>query len=174
MSLRCTSLLLAAGIALAAQVPQAGATSSDDARIAQGFAIAPVPLNLNGLSRDKVGLGSYLVNALGGCNDCHTNPPYAAGGDPYAGERARINKKGYLAGGVSFGPIVSPNLTPDAKGLPAGLTFRRFADAIRKGHDPDDPSEILQVMPWPVYSHTTPQDLEAIYMYLRAIPSRPG
>jgi hypothetical protein len=24
-----------------------------------------------------VGLGSYLVNAAGGCNDCHTNPPYA-------------------------------------------------------------------------------------------------
>ena len=52
-------------------------------RVARGFEIAPVPLNLAGLDRDLVGLGSYLVNAAGGCNDCHTNPPYAAGGDPF-------------------------------------------------------------------------------------------
>ena len=37
--------------------------------------IAPVPLSLAGLNRDLVGLGSYLVNAIGGCQDCHTNPP---------------------------------------------------------------------------------------------------
>ena len=72
-----------------------------------------------------------------------------------------------------FGPFVSPNLTPDGKGRPAGLTFRQFADAIRKGHDPDDPSKILQVMPWPVYANTTYDDLDAIYTYLRAIPSLP-
>ncbi len=171
---RHASLLVAAAVVALAVAPSAArATSGDQARITQGLAIAPVPLNLTGLSRAKVGLGSYLVNALGGCNDCHTNPPYASGGDPYAGERTRINKKRYLAGGVSFGPFISPNLTPDAKGRPAGLTFRQFADAIRKGHDPDDPSKILQVMPWPVYANTTYEDLDAIYTYLRAIPSLP-
>ena len=171
---RCLGLLLAAGVALAAISSTARATTGDEARIAQGFAIAPVPLNLKGLNRAQVGLGSYLVNALGGCNDCHTNPPFAAGGNPFLGEREHINKARYLAGGQSFGPtLVSPNLTPDAKGRPAGLTFRQFADAIRKGHDPDDPSQILQVMPWPTYRNTTPDDLAAIYAFLRAIPSRP-
>ena len=48
------------------------------ARIARGFEIAPVPLNLNGLDRQLVGLGSYIVNGQGGCNDCHTNPPFLA------------------------------------------------------------------------------------------------
>jgi hypothetical protein len=30
--------------------------------------------------------GSYIVNAQGGCNDCHTVPSYAAGGNPFLGE----------------------------------------------------------------------------------------
>src|SRR5438094_6482828 len=44
----------------------------DDSRIKAGFRIAPVPLNFKGKNRERVGLGSYLVNAVGGCNDCHT------------------------------------------------------------------------------------------------------
>ena len=55
-------------LALAAAVP-AGATDSDAYRVARGFKIAPVPLNLRGLDRNEVGLGSYLVNAAGGCNE---------------------------------------------------------------------------------------------------------
>ena len=39
-----------------------------------GFAIAPVPLDLRHRNRALVGLGSYIVNAPGGCNGCHTNP----------------------------------------------------------------------------------------------------
>ena len=49
-------------------------------RIRIGFEIAPVPLNLRGKDRALVGLGSYIVNAQSGCNDCHTNPPFAPGG----------------------------------------------------------------------------------------------
>ena len=52
-------------------------------RIQRGFTIAPVPLNLRGKNVAFVGLGSYIVNAQGGCNDCHTNPPYAPGGNPF-------------------------------------------------------------------------------------------
>lgn len=37
-----------------------------------GFEIAPVPLNLVGKDPWKVGLGSFLVNAVGDCNGCHT------------------------------------------------------------------------------------------------------
>src|SRR4051812_17128147 len=59
--------------------------------IARGYEIAPVKLNLNGLDRNLVGLGSYLANSPGGCNDCHTNPPFAPGGDPFKGQKERIN-----------------------------------------------------------------------------------
>ena len=38
-------------------------------RIAQGFRIAPVPLDLHGKDLALVGLGSYIVNGAGGCND---------------------------------------------------------------------------------------------------------
>ena len=46
-----------------------------------GLAIAPVPLNLAGLDQTKVGLGSYLVNAVGDCNGCHSSgePPGGSG-----------------------------------------------------------------------------------------------
>ena len=44
-----------------------------------GFSIAPVKLNLEDKDPELVGLGSYIVNAQGGCNDCHTCPSYAPG-----------------------------------------------------------------------------------------------
>jgi len=174
---RATAVALAALAALglgSSVLADDGVSAATDAsrRVTEGFRIAPVPLDLKGLDRTLVGLGSYIVNAQGGCNDCHTNPPYAPGGDPFDGGPIRINKKGYLAGGTDFGNgVVSANLTPDAKGLPEGNTYREFLSAIRTGHDPDD-GHILQVMPWPVYRNMTDHDLRAVYEYLRAIPSR--
>jgi hypothetical protein len=144
------------------------------ARIARGYAINPVRLNLRGKDPQLVGLGSYIVNGQGGCNDCHTNPPFAEGGDPFMGQPTRINTAGFLAGGNAFGPFVSRNLTPDAEGRPAGLTFQQFERTIRTGIDlkqaHPEISPLLQVMPWPVYRSMTDRDLRAIYEYLRAIP----
>ena len=150
-------------------------------RIARGFEIAPVRLNLEGKDRDLVGLGSYLVNAVGGCNDCHTNPPFAEGRDPYLGQSPKVNASRYLAGGTAFGPFVSRNLTPRANGRPANLTFEQFRIVMRHGYDlkgrepfvPSRSNDLLQVMPWPVYRHMRRIDLRAIYEYLRAIPSLP-
>jgi hypothetical protein len=147
---------------------------SFSSRIRRGFEIAPVPLDLRRKNRALVGLGSYIVNAQGGCNDCHTSPPFAPGGNPFLGEPTVVNTEVYLAGGTPFGPdIVSRNLTPDEFGRPAGLTLEEFATAIRTGRDPENPDRILQVMPWPVYSQMTDMDLRAVYEYLRAIPSLP-
>ena len=95
-------------------------------RIVRGFQIAPVPLNLQNKDLALVGLGSYIVTPQGGCNDCHTNPPFADGGDPHMGQPKRINADRYLAGGTAFGPVISRNLTPYAQGRPAGLTFNEF------------------------------------------------
>src|SRR5262245_33630615 len=50
--------------------------NSSESQIQTGFAIVPVPLNLHGKNRALVGLGSYYVNAVVGCNDCHTSPAY--------------------------------------------------------------------------------------------------
>lgn len=87
-------------------------------KIQIGFDIAPVPLNLQGKNRALVGLGSYIVNAQGSCNDCHTCPSYLPGSNPFptffgagAAGHGLINSTNYLAGGVTFsaGPPDKPH-----------------------------------------------------------------
>jgi hypothetical protein len=147
----------------------------DDRRVEVGREIAPVELDLEGKDRKEkkeVWLGSYIVNAQGGCNDCHTNPPYAEGGDPFAGEEEQINVDGYLCGGMDFEIAVSADISPDEDGLPAGLERREFIRLLRTGERDD--GTLLQVMPWPVYGKMTRRDLRAVYAYLSAIPSCPA
>lgn len=152
--------------------------SIEQHRIRVGFNIAPVPLDVHNKNAKMVGLGSYLVNSIGGCNDCHTNPSYAPGGDPFLGQPKRVNSAHYLAGGQHFGPFVSRNLTPE-NGLPAGHTYAEFRTILRTGRDYDlqhpKISPLLQVMPWPTYQTLTDHDIQAIYEYLSAIPpATPG
>lgn len=137
---------------------------NDDSRVALGFAIAPVPLNLTGKDRNLVGLGSYWVNAIGDCNGCHTSgaPPnfnYLAGHNPYFLFQGptKTDPAAYLGGGAGIGTalpfnvppglgygsytgpqIVARNLTPDRTGLPeGGHTLAQFMDIIRTGVDMD-------------------------------------
>jgi hypothetical protein len=175
-------VLAIAGVATLIGLFQYKAKANDDhdwgsveqRRINEGFKIAPVHLNLAHKDPELVGLGSYLVNAGGGCNDCHTNPNFAPGGDPFQGQKKQINSVNYLAGGIAFGPFVSRNLTPE-KGLPAGHTFVEFREILRTGKDFDNPGQLLQVMPWPTYQDLSDHDIRAIYEYLRAIPpAEPG
>lgn len=149
-------------------------TREADSRMRRGFEIAPVPLDLRNKNSELVGLGSYIVNAQSGCNECHTYPSYASGGDPFQGQPEKINTAQYLAGGRIFGPFVSANITPDATGKPGGLTLQEFRTLLRTGHDLSEPSGMpLQVMPWPIFSKMIDRDIAAIYEYLRAIPSLP-
>ncbi|MDQ2949269.1 MAG: hypothetical protein M3Y27_25575, partial [Acidobacteriota bacterium] len=101
----------AAGVALIGALSIVSPTRADDrgrdrdndeARSRRGFEIAPVPLNLRGKDRDLVGLGSYIVNAVASCNDCHSADPsvqYAPGGNPYfKGSPPKVvNQATYLA-----------------------------------------------------------------------------
>ena len=161
-----TALLVSAGLGWAA-----AALTAQGSHIQRGAEIAPVPLNMKGLNPALVREGSYIVNAQGGCNDCHTVPSYAAGGDPFQGETEVINAACYLAGGAAFGPFVSRNLTPRANGLPAGRTLEEFKELMHHGTDfRNDGTPILQVMPWPVYGKMSDRELAAIYEFLRAIP----
>jgi len=158
----------------AALKTQAGSGGDDESRVKAGLVFAHdqgIKLDLKRRNVALVGLGSYLVNSVGGCNDCHTAPPYSA--DPYAflGAPKQVNVDCYLAGGTPFGPFVSRDITPWEDGKPAGLTFPQFRHVMRTGEDPDNPGQLLQVMPWPVYQGLTDRDLRAIYEYLSAIPA---
>lgn len=145
--------------------------NSEESKVKQGLAIAPVELNLQGRNRALVGLGSYIVNAQGACIDCHTWPTYVQGGDPYLGQPKMVNKVNYLAGGRPFGPgVVSANLTPDPNSpLTEEQRYADFLKIMRTGIDPST-GKYLQVMPWPVYQDMTDRDLKAIFEYLQAIP----
>ena len=142
-------------------------TTDDAARIKEGFATAPVPLNLKGLNPTQkalVGLGSYLVNDANDCNFCHTAgvPPnfnFQAGHNPYFLHQApkKTDPTTYLAGGTNFGPalpfnvppglgygsylgpnIITRNLTPDENGLAeGGRTLAQFMEILRTGVDLD-------------------------------------
>jgi hypothetical protein len=168
------------GLVLAAPVLGLGCGNDDDEqdseqeKIEKGLTLSPVPLNLDGKDRDLVGLGSYIVNAQAACNDCHTHTPFEPGGDPFKGEPEKINSAHFLAGGTPFGPtLVSPNITPDASGKPAGADFDEFLHYMRTGMEED--GDLLQVMPWPIYKNMSDRELRAIYEYLRAIPhAEPG
>lgn len=161
--------MTAVGVVALVAASTAALADVDRQRIRVGRAIAPVPLDLADQNRKQVWLGSYIVNSQGGCNDCHTAPPYAVGGDPFQGEPEQINTDGYLCGGTNFGPVVSANISPDQDRLPAGLRRREFIDLLRTGEEAD--GQLLQVMPWPIYGKMTRRDLLAVYAYLSAIPS---
>jgi hypothetical protein len=166
-------VVLVSAVVISSPVWGQGNLSQDP--VERGLAIAPVPLNMEGKNRVLVGYGSYLVNAGGGCNDCHTNPSYAAGGDPFMGQPKQVNAANYLAGGTAFGPFKSRNLTPDLmSGRPADLTYEQFVETMRTGRDLKNLhpqfGPLLQVMPWPAYGDLNDFGLRAIYEYLSAIP----
>ncbi len=140
--------------------PRAHADDNDiESIIKIGFEIAPVPLNLEGKDHDLVGLGSYLINAVGDCNGCHSSnaPPlfiyeYTTGRNPYFRQPEKIDPAVYLSGGENFGSVGTPtgpsgyagpniitrNLTPDKNGLPeGGHTLSQFKQIMRTGIDFD-------------------------------------
>lgn len=128
----------------------------ENAKIQIGFEIAPVPLNLHGKD-DLVGLGSYIVNSMSGCNDCHSAGPqtrYVV--NPFFGKSPKvIDPATYLGGGRDFGPfipgsahIVSRNLTPDITGLPeGGRSFAQFLQIMRTGADLDHLHPTCSIQP---------------------------
>ena len=196
--------IVIAGALIKSPRAQAQSGGNDqESRIEQGFEIAPVPLNLEGKNRALVGLGSYLVNAVAACNDCHdAGPPtqYAPGGNPFFGQPKEINPTTYLGGGQDFGAllpasphVVSRNLTPDKTGLPeGGRSFPEFLQIMRTGVDldhlhppcsstvttnclpPPFDGNLLQIMPWPTFQSLSEHDIRAIYEYLSAIPCIEG
>ncbi len=150
-----TALIAASVLVSGTAFGQAISTS----QVKEGFRISPIPksqLNLKGKNQNMVGMGSYLVNALGDCSGCHSFPRFLAkgdtagsnpaAGDPYDGIpsdqsntmvlSANYNTQHYLSGGQCFGPFMARNLTPDpTSGLPENLTQDEFIKALRTGAD---------------------------------------
>ncbi len=133
------------------------------ARAKHGLEISPVPIATAGLTSaqaEQLGQGSYIVNAISACGDCHTpgGPPpakFLAGGTPFAIDGTNV--------------VYARNLTPDATGMT--LTETAFVTAMRTGRDFTNAGQTLIVMPWAGFRWMSTNDLKAIYAYLKAIPA---
>ena len=141
---------------------------------------------------DKIARGKYLVT-IAGCNDCHTplkmgengpEPDYSRmlSGHPESvvvKSAARVPDEPWLvtttatttAWSGPWGVSFTANLTPDSETGLGRWTFRNFKDTIRTGRHMGRGRAILPPMPIPMYKHMTDQDLEAVFSYLRTIPS---
>jgi mono/diheme cytochrome c family protein len=107
-----------------------------------------------------VAKGDYLVTQ-GGCRDCHT--PQRDG--------QRLPGLDLAGGFLLKGPwpaVASANITPAPSGIPyydEGL----FRDVIRTGHV--KARKLSPIMPWWYYRGLTDEDLNAMFAYLKTVPS---
>ncbi len=117
---------------------------------------------------DKVKYGEYLVS-LGGCGDCHT---------PIEEGQPVVAKT--LAGGRVFattsGKVVSGNITPDLEtgiGKWSEEYFEQkiydYRDYAVNGPPPLAGPQAFTLMPWLGLSQLPPEDLGAIYAFLRTV-----
>lgn len=188
-----TAAMAAVIIGVAGMLSSPLPTQAEDFRIAQGEAIAPVQLNLAGKDPNLVYLGSYLVNAVGDCNGCHSsgNPaslfiyPYAKGGNPYFNQPEKLDTSVYLNGGTPFGTVGTPtgplnyagpviitrNLTPDYTGqAEGGRTLSQFIQILTTGIDfdhvhPPCSKADLALINTPPAGVTTTAELEPLVHY---------
>ena len=123
---------------------------------------APVPAPSRS---DKVKYGEYLTR-IGGCPECHT---------PH--ERGQPNEAKRLAGGREFrlpnAVVVSANISPDPEtGIgrwsePQFLDkFYQYKEYVEKGSPKVGP-EGYTLMPWLSLAQLPPEDLAAIFAYLK-------
>ncbi len=108
--------------------------------------------------------GKYLTNA-GDCQACHTAP----GGKPFAGG---------LSMNTPFGPISTPNITPDADTGIGKITDDQFVRVFHQGIGQQG-ERLYPVMPFPWYTKVTRDDALAIKAYLFSLqpehaPRRPN
>jgi mono/diheme cytochrome c family protein len=117
---------------------------------------------------DKVKYGEYL-GSLGGCADCHTP---LSNGQPVAAKT--------LAGGrvfdTTYGKVLSANITPDTDtgiGKWSEDFFRKkfydYKDYAVSGPPPLSGPQAFTLMPWLALSQLPPDDLNAIYAWLRTV-----
>lgn len=110
---------------------------------------------------DKVAYGSYIVNALAHCFECHTTP--IDGIPDFAGHLG--------AGGRQFGDAKAPiaaNITPDPETGIGKWTDADIKKALTQGIEPSG-RRLNALMPYGSFANMTPEDLDSVVAYLRTL-----
>ena len=109
--------------------------------------------------------GAYMATAITHCMECHTP----------MGPQGPMLDTGLGQGGFEFhgpwGVSVAANLTSSEDGL-AGYSDDEIKAMITQGRRPDG-TAMLPPMPYGYLARMTPGDLDAIVLYLRALPPLP-
>jgi mono/diheme cytochrome c family protein len=108
--------------------------------------------------------GEYLAR-LAHCMECHS--PLTPTG-PDLGEN--LGRGGFEFHGP-WGTVVAPNITSHDDGL-VGYTDEEIKTMITEARRPDG-SGMLPPMPYGFLAQMTPEDLDAIVLYLRTVPGLP-
>ena len=128
----------------------------------------PWPVSLRRTARTRLNTGQYLAE-LGGCGDCHT---------PIEKGQPVVAKT--LAGGrvfeTRYGTVVSANITPDIEtgiGKWSEAYFQKkfydYRDYAASGPPPLPGPQAFTLMPWLGLSQLPPEDLSAMYTWLRTV-----
>lgn len=130
---------------------------------AYGPPVGTVPHPEEGVT---VAYGEYLAGPVAHCIECHS--PMGPMGPDW------VNQLG--AGGFEFhgpwGSSVSANLTSHAEDGLAAWTDAELKQMITRGVRPDG-SKMTPPMGYGYYSQISPEDLDAILLYLRQLPALP-
>lgn len=108
--------------------------------------------------------GAYLAGPIAHCMECHT--PMGPQGPDFS----RLGAGGFEFHGP-WGVSVASNLTSSEDGL-AGYSDDEIATMITKGVRPDG-SPMMPPMPYGYLAAFTPEDLQAVILYLRSLAPLP-
>lgn len=111
--------------------------------------------------------GEYLVRAILGCLDCHSEHDWKA---PGAALVAGREGAGQIFPGEGFpGRIVAQNLTPDRETGVGKWTDDQLARAIREGIGHDGRA-LFPLMPYPNFRYLGDEDLASVVVFIRSLP----
>jgi mono/diheme cytochrome c family protein len=125
------------------------------------FAVAAAACS-HAAAQSAVERGSYLVNTIMTCANCHSpkGPPAAVAGKDYSGG-LRFNEPPF--------DVTAPNITPDKETGIGNWTDEQIKTILLTGKNPHG-VQAAEVMPSAFYPILTPGDLNAIVAYLRSLP----
>jgi mono/diheme cytochrome c family protein len=126
------------------------------------FFFSPGPFTPDPARSATVNRGAYLTNALGHCGECHTPRNFLGG----------AKKDRHLAGAKLAEGGGAPNLTPARLKSQGDAELKDFL-LTAMTPDGDVAGEAMAEVVRNTTSQLTPQDLDALIAYLRALPPLP-
>ncbi len=117
---------------------------------------------------DQLAYGAYMTNAAG-CAECHTQV-----------DKGAIIREVIFGGGREFKfpdgtAVYSSNISPDTESGIGSWTEEAFVQRFKMFTDcsytlpPVAKGEFQTIMPWTMYAKMTPEDLKAIFSYLKSV-----